>query len=133
MQQLVRVQKCNDDHTVLVIPVGDGSCLGDCPNCTGCNQSKIQLRKVENSINAACGQVVLLTTSKVLKLLIRASYVLPIMLLVLGLAVLQYPGGIFGFCLGLIFCLWITTKEMKAYTITGLSKRPTEKGDNDLD
>ena len=133
MQQLVRVQKCNDDHTVLVIPVGNVSCLGDCLSCTGCKQTKKQLRKVENSINAACGQVVLLKTNTAFKMLIRASYLLPLLLLFLGLAVFQYPGGMIGFCLGLAFCLWVTTKEMKAYTITGLFKGPTEKGDNDLD
>ena len=123
MQQFVRVQKCYDDHTVLVTPVNVRCCLGGCQICTGCDKSKNQLRKVENSINATCGQVVLLTTNKTLKMLIRASYFLPTMLLCFGLAVGQYLGGILGFCLGLAFCLWLTTKEMKVYTITDLSKR----------
>ena len=127
MQQLVRVQRCNDDGTAMVIRL----CLEDCRSCAGCK--KAQLRKVKNSINAACGQVVQLSTSIWFQALVRVSYLLPILLLFAGLRYCAILGGLIGFLLGLVLALWISTKEINAYTISGLSERPTEKGDNDLD
>lgn len=84
-------------------------------------------------MDASCGQVVVLTTNRVLKLFIRVCYLLPMLLMFIGFVCWQSPGGILGFTLGLVFSIWMTTKEIHAYTITGLSERPKEKGDNDLD
>lgn len=125
MQQLVRVQKCNDDQTVLVIPVQ--LCEENCQSCAGCKSQKLQ--KVKNPINATCGQVVLLTTNTALRLLIRASFLSPMVLLLLGFVWQGSAGGILGLTAGLLFALWMTTKEKAVYTI----KRPKKKGDNDLD
>ena len=127
MQQLVRVQKCNDDQTALVSRL----CFNDCQRCAGCK--KYQLQKVKNPINAVCGQVVLLTTNIWKKLFVKASYLLPVVLFLVGLGCWRYTGGVVGFLLGLFFAFWMTTKEVGAYTITVLSKGPEEKGDNDLD
>lgn len=127
MRQLVRVQKCNDDKTVLVSRI----CLEDCQSCTGCQKTK--LRKVKNSIDAACGQVVVLTANRKLQALIRASYLLPVLLLLAGVQWGGSAAGIIGFLSGLALPFWLTTKETGVYTITGLSEWPIEKGDNDLD
>lgn len=104
-----------------------------CQSCTGCKNKIIPLQKVKNSINATCGQVVMLTVNRCLKLLVRVSFLLPALLLFVGTKCGGTFGGVTGFFLGLAFAFWMTTKEKAAYTITGLSERPTEKGDNDLD
>ena len=129
MQQLVRVQKCNDDQTAWVIPVQ--LCAADCQSCAGCKKTKMQ--KVKNPIKATCGQVVVLTTKPATQLLVKAGYLMPPMLFFLGLGAWKTIGGVLGFSIGLAIALWATTQETKAYIITGLAKRPEEKGDNDLD
>ena len=127
MQQLVRVQKCNDDGTALVRNL----CLNGCQSCAGCKNK--QLLKVKNSMGATCGQVVVLVIYRWKKLCIKASCLLPITLLFAGLKFRGSTGGILGFLLGLVVAIWMITKEMDAYTITSLSERPKKKGDNDLD
>ena len=148
MEQLVRVQKCNDDGTAQVIHVRQSACSGDCHQCSGCGAAKeTLLLTAKNPIGARPGQVVTVRSSSGPVLLDAAVlYVMPLVLFFLGYLVLELTlhagalGGCLAFVLGILLAgmydRTVASKRKNVYTITGfgqpMSVEPY-KGDNDLD
>lgn len=147
MEQLVRVQKCNQDGTAQVIHVRQSACSGDCHKCSGCGAvEQKMLFTAHNPIGARPGQVVTVRTDSGPVLAAAAVlYLLPVALFVVGyisfllLWELGGLGGILGFILGVVISMVydrkVASKRKTEYTITGLGHvtQPGEKGDNDLD
>lgn len=147
MEQLVRVQKLNEDGTAQVLHIRQSACSGDCHKCSGCGavQQKMLLTAY-NPIHAQPGQVVVIRSESGPVLAAAAMlYMLPLLLFFAGylvsLAIWQTGAvaGIVGFALGLVIAMVYDRKVMgkkkNIYTITGfghLSQTP-EKGDNDFD
>ncbi len=122
MERLVRVQKCYDDETALVLPI-DISCLQGCQDCAGCK--KPAAIRAKNPIGAKPGQVVAIRKNAGL-LYNLLLCLMPVILLLLGYSFWEAAAkiGVFGgwisFLLGLVpAVLW---KEKVAYTITGFGK-----------
>ena len=148
MEQLVRVQKCNDDGTAQVIHVRQSACSGDCHRCSGCGAAKeTLLLTAQNPIGARPGQVVTVRSSSGPVLLDAAVlYMMPLVLFFAGYLVLDVLckrgalGGCLAFALGILaaklYDRTVASKRENLYTITGfgqpLSGEPY-KGDNDLD
>lgn len=143
MEQLVRVQKCNDDGTALVIHIRQSACSGDCHKCTGCGAvQQTMLLTANNPIDAKPGQVVTVRTDSGPVLAAAAVlYLLPLVLFFVGYLVGAYwnsgtLAGCLGFVLGIagaaLYDRKVASKKKPVYTITGFGKFP-EKGDNDLD
>ena len=147
MEQLVRVQKCNQDGTAQVIHVRQSACSGDCHKCSGCGAvEQKMLFTAHNPIGARPGQVVTVRTDSGPVLAAAAVlYLLPVALFIVGyisfllLWELGGLGGILGFILGVVISMVydrkVAAKRKTVYTITGLGyvAQPAEKGDNDLD
>lgn len=146
MEQLVRVQKCNDDGTAQVIHVRQSACSGDCHQCSGCGAAKETIvLTAQNPIGARPGQVVTVRSASGPVLLDAAIlYLMPLVLFFAGYLVLQVLwargalGGCLAFALGIILAAVydrrVAAKRKTIYTITGYaSSGNLEKGDNDLD
>lgn len=147
MEQLVRVQRCNQDGTAQVMHVRQSACSGDCHKCSGCGAvEQKMLFTAHNPIGARPGQVVTVRTETGPVLAAAAVlYLLPVALFVVGyisfllLWELGGLGGILGFVLGVavsvVYDRKVASKQKTEYTITGLGHvtQPSEKGDNDLD
>lgn len=146
MEQLVRVQKLNEDGTAQVLHIGQSTCTGDCHKCSGGGalQQKI-LFTAENPIHAQPGQVVTVIARTGPVLAVAALYLMPLALFFLsylvGYAFWQSSalGGLPGFAIGVILAAVydrrIARKQKTVYTITGFGRKPQNwgKGDNDLD
>ena len=148
MEQLVRVQKCNDDGTAQVIHVRQSACSGDCHRCSGCGAAKeTLLLTAQNPIGARPGQVVTIHSNSGPVLLDAAVlYMMPLVLFFVGYLILDVLckrgalGGCLAFVLGILsaklYDRVVASKRETVYTITGfgqaLSGEPYE-GDNDLD
>lgn len=148
MEQLVRVQKCNDDGTALVLHVRQSACSGDCHKCSGCGAVQENLLLTAyNPIGARPGQVVTIRSRSGPVLAAAAVlYLLPLVLFFAGYLLchllwqLGTLGGIIGFAVGLVLA-WVydrrvASKRKPVYTITGFGQSMPgflEKGDNDLD
>ena len=148
MEQLVRVQKCNDDGTAQVIHVRQSACSGDCHQCSGCGAAQETLvLTARNTIGAKPGQMVTVQSESGPVLLAAAVlYVMPLMLFFVGYLIFQIAwgmgalGGLLAFVLGIVLAAVydrrVAAKRETVYTITGfgyLSPNSPEKGDNDLD
>ena len=148
MEQLVRVQKLNDDGTAQVLHIRESACSGDCHKCSGCGavQQKMLLT-ARNSIGAKPGQVVTIRTDSGPVLAAAAVlYLLPLVLFFNGYLVFEQLwsrgglGGLLAFGLGLIIAAaydrLVAKKRPATYTITGFAHSDmhfSNKGDNDLD
>jgi sigma-E factor negative regulatory protein RseC len=148
MEQLVRVQKCNDDGTAQVIHVRQSACSGDCHRCSGCGAAKeTLLLTAQNPIGARPGQVVTIRSNSGPVLLDAAVlYMMPLVLFFGGYLILDVLckrgalGGCLAFVLGVLgaklYDRMVASKRENVYTITGfgqvLSGEPYE-GDHDLD
>lgn len=147
MEQLVRVQKCNDDGTAQVLHIRESACSGDCHKCSGCGavQQKMLLT-ANNPIGARPGQVVTVRTDSGPVLAAAAVlYIAPLVLFFLGylLCEINWQRGAFGGCLAFVLGIIIAAvydrlvvkKQQTTYTITGFAHTDAfpEKGDNDLD
>lgn len=146
MEQVVRVQKLNDDGTAQVLHVRQSACSGDCHKCSGCGavQQKMLLT-AQNPIGAQPGQVVTVRAETGPVLAAAAVlYMLPLMLFFVGYLVLSSVNGALGGCLGFVLGIvvaWVydrrvMRKKNTVYTITGFAGSApecSEKGDNDLD
>ena len=148
MEQLVRVQKCNDDGTALVLHVRQSACSGDCHKCSGCGAVQENLLLTANNpIGARPGQVVTVRSESGPVLAAAAVlYILPLVLFFAGylLCHLLWQLGVLGGCVGFVLgiCLAavydrrVASKRKPVYTITGFGQGLPEylkKGDNDLD
>ena len=148
MEQLVRVQKCNDDGTTQVIHVRQSACSGDCHKCAGCGAAKeTLLLTAQNPIGAQPGQVVTIRSESGPVLLAGAVlYMMPLVLFFLGYLILEAAwglgalGGVGAFVLGIVLAIFydrrVAAKKKTVYTITGFGHMKAdlpEKGDNDLD
>ena len=148
MEQLVRVQKCNDDGTAQVIHVRQSACSGDCHQCTGCGAAKETiLLTAYNPIDAKPGQIVTVRSeSGPVLLAALVLYVMPLILFFAGYLVFGITlskgalGGLGAFALGIVLATIydrrVARKNETVYTITGFgytSQTGYDKGDNDLD
>lgn len=148
MEQLVRVQKCNDDGTAQVVHIRQSACSGDCHKCSGCGAAtQTMLLVANNPIGAKPGQVVTIRSESGPVLAAAAVlYVLPLLLFFAGYLLFEglwqkgALGGCLAFVLGIavaaIYDRKVAGKRKPTYTITGLgslSSYTPEKGDNDLD
>lgn len=146
MEQLVRVQKCNDDGTAQVIHIRQSACSGDCHQCSGCGAAKETiLLTAQNPIGAQPGQVVTVRSESGPVLLDAAVlYMMPLALFFVGYLVLEALwtrgalGGCLAFVLGIVLAAVydrrVAAKRKTIYTITGFGHMPSgTKGDNDLD
>lgn len=147
MEQLVRVQKLNDDGAAQVLHIRQSACSGDCHKCSGCGaaQQKLLLT-AENPIGAKPGQVVTIRAGSGPVLAAAAVlYLLPLVLFFVGYFVFfaAWDKGALGGCLAFVLGLVIAAvydrcfaKKKTVYTITGFGRITSEypeKGDNDLD
>jgi positive regulator of sigma E activity len=148
VEQLVRVQKCNDDGTAQVIHVRQSACSGDCHKCSGCGAAQETLLfTAANPIGARPGQVVTIRSESGPVLLAGAVlYMMPLVLFFLGYLILEAAwglgalGGIGAFVLGILLATLydrrVVARKKTVYTITGfghMTPEFPEKGDNDLD
>ena len=146
MEQVVRVQKCNDDGTAQVLHVRQSACSGECHKCAGCGavQQKMLLT-VQNPIGAQPGQLVTIKTETGPVLLAAAIlYMLPLVLFFVGYLLLSAINGALGGCIGFVLGIVIAglydrlvmRKKKEVYKITGWTSAGLEypeEGDNDLD
>lgn len=148
MEQLVRVQKCNDDGTALVLHMRQSACSGDCHKCSGCGAvQESLLLTARNPIGARPGQVVTVRSESGPVLAAAAVlYVVPLVLFFAGYLLLELAwqmgplGGCLGFVLGVVLAAVydrrVASKRKPVYTITGFGQGMSDflkKGDNDLD
>lgn len=148
MEQLVRVQKLNDDGTAQVLHIRQNACSGDCHKCAGCGAVQEQLvLTANNPIGARPGQVVTVRAKSGPVLAAAAVlYLLPLVLFFGGYLAfaLAWDLGALGGCLGFVLGILTATvydrrvagKRKTVYTITGfgyMTPGNPEKGDNDLD
>ncbi len=147
MQQLVRVQRCNDDGTAQVIHVRQSACSGDCHKCSGCGAAQETLvLQVGNPIGARPGELVVIEAES--GPVLQAAAVL--YLAPLGLFFTGYLAGELLWQLGpLVGCLAflagiaaaavydrkVAAKDQTVYTITGYGKisASREEGDHTHD
>lgn len=148
MEQLVRVQKLNNDGTAQVLHIRQSACSGDCHKCSGCGavQQKL-LMTANNPIGAQPGQMVTIHAESGPVLAAAAVlYLLPLVLFFVGYLVfflawdLGALGGCLAFALGIVIAAVydrrVAREKKTIYTITGFGQRmpnDPEKGDNDLD
>ena len=146
MEQVVRVQKLNDDGTAQVLHVRQSACSGDCHKCSGCGavQQKMLLT-VQNPIGAQPGQMVTIQAqSGPLLAAAAVLYMLPLALFFVGYLILSGVNGALGGCIGFVLGIVIAriydhrvmAKKKEVYKITGFASAGLEypeKGDNDLD
>ena len=142
MEQLVRVQKCNEDGTAQVIHIRQSACSGDCHKCSGCGAvQQTMLLTANNPIGAKPGQVVTVRAESGPVLAAAAVlHLLPLALFFVGYLVAKALGGCLGFVLGFVIAALydrkVAAKKKTVYTITGfgaVTPEYPEKGDNDLD
>ncbi len=139
MEQLVRVRKCNDDGTALVMHVRQSACSGDCHKCSGCGavQETLMLT-AQNPIGAKPGELVVIRASSGPVLAAAAMlYLLPLGLFFCGYAIgqaLLQRGALFGiiaFVGGIaaaaVYDRYLAKHKKTVYTITGFGQIEPEK------
>ena len=102
MEQLVRVQKLNDDGTAQVLHIRESACSGDCHKCSGCGAvDQKMILTAKNLIGAKVGDLVVIQSASGPVLAAAAMlYMVPLALFVGGylLGESQWGrGGLFGF------------------------------------
>lgn len=135
MEQLVRVQKRNDDGTAQVVHLRQSACSGDCHKCSGCGAAQETLvLTAKNPIGAKPGDLVVIQSGSGPVLAAAAVlYIVPLILFFLGYALgaaLWQRGGLVG-CVAFLLGVGIaavydryTAKHKKTiYTITGFGKQ----------
>ena len=147
MEQLVRVQKLNDDGTAQVLHIRESACSGDCHQCSGCGavQQKLLLT-ARNPIGATPGQIVIIRADSGPVLTGAAMlYILPLVLFFLGYLIFEmlWERGALGGGLAFVLAIGIVTlydrlvaqKQRTTYTITGFAPNGSfpNKGDNNFD
>ena len=134
MEQLVRVQKLNEDGTAQVIRIRESACSGDCHKCSGCGAAKqTMLLTARNPIAAQPGDLVVIEAASGPVLAAAAMlYLLPLLLFFLGYlagALLWMRGGltgcvafVLGICAAAVYDRRVAQKQKTVYTITGYGK-----------
>ena len=134
MQQLVRVQKCNDDGTAQVMHVRQSACSGDCHKCSGCGAAQETLiLTAKNPIGAKPGELVTIESpSGGILSAAAVLYLMPIGLFfgIYALAeALFQKGALFGclaffggIALAVIYDRYLAKHKKTEYTITGFGK-----------
>lgn len=135
MEQLVRVQTCNDDETAQVIHIRQSACSGDCHKCSGCGAAQeTMILTVQNPIGAKPGDLVVIQSESGPVLTAAAVlYIVPLLLFFLGYAlgaVLWQRGGLTGclaFLLGIVLAAiydrHMAKHKKTIYTITGFRNK----------
>ena len=134
MEQVVRVHQVNEDGTALVLHIRKSACSGDCHKCSGCGavQEKMLL-KVENSIDAAVGDIVRISASSSTVLWSAVVlYVLPVVLFFAGylvgmqLDMMRGLTGCLAFALGILIAVFydrkVLGKRETAYRMIGFAQ-----------
>ena len=130
MEQTVKVCKCNDDGTALVMCLRQSACSGDCHKCSGCGAVEQKLLfTAQNPIGAQPGETVRVRTQSGPVLLGAVMlYILPLVLFLAGyVGGLGYGrpflGGFVGFVLGVVLAVIydrkVARKHKPQYTIIG--------------
>ncbi len=131
MEQVVRVQKCNDDGTAQVMLVRQSACSGDCHKCSGCGAAKeTMLFEAQNPIGAKPGDTVIVRSGSGSVLAAAAMlYILPLILFFVGYILgenLWHRGGLtgglaflLGLCLAGVYDRLVAKRKNTIYTITG--------------
>ena len=131
MEQLVRVQKRNDDGTAQVVHIRQSACSGDCHKCSGCGAAQETLiLTAQNPIGAQPGDLVVVSASSGPVLAAAAVlYILPLVLFFAGYALgaaLWQRGGLVGGLAALlgvgfavIYDRYLAKHKKTVYTITG--------------
>ena len=135
MEQLVRVQKRNDDGTAQVIHIRQSACSGDCHKCSGCGAAQETLiLTAQNPIGAEPGDLVTVSASSgpVLAAAV-VLYILPLVLFFLGYwlgAMLWQKGGLtgslaalLGIGLAVAYDRYLAKHKETVYTITGFRNK----------
>ena len=130
MEQLVRVQKTNEDGTAQVICVRESACSGDCHKCSGCGAAQEAIIfEANNPIGAKTGDLVNVQseTGPVLKAAV-VLYMLPLVLFFGGYAAgvaLGLSGALVGcgaflvsVALIVLYDRHLAKKDNTIYTIT---------------
>lgn len=137
MEQVVRVQKCNDDGSALVLHIRQSACSGDCHKCSGCGavQEKLLLT-AKNPIGAKPGDMVTIRSQTGPVLAAAAMlYLLPLVLFFVGYGLAGLWGcGPLGGCLAFVLGIAVATaydrlvarKKKAVYTIIGYARRTPE-------
>ena len=135
MEQLVRVQKCNEDGTAQVIHIRQSACSGDCHKCSGCGAAQETLiLTAQNPMDAQPGDLVVIQAESGPVLAAAAVlYMLPLVLFFAGYAlgaVLWQRGGligclfsILGIGLAVVYDRYMAKHKKTVYTITGFRKK----------
>ena len=135
MEQLVRVQKCNDDGTAQVIHIRQSACSGDCHKCAGCGAAQETLiLTAQNPVGAEPGDIVVISAGSGMVLAGAAVlYILPLVLFFAGYALgaaLWQRGGLVGGLAALlgigaamIYDRYLAKHKKTEYTITGFRKK----------
>lgn len=131
MEQIVRVQKANEDGTAQVIHIRQSACSGDCHKCSGCGAAKeTMILTAQNPIGAKPGDTVVIHSASGPVLAAAAMfYIVPIVLFLAGYILgenLWQRGGLVG-CLGFLggiiiakaYNNLIAKRKETIYTITG--------------
>ena len=135
MEQVVRVQKCEQDGFAQVLHIRQSACSGDCHKCSGCGavQEKLLLT-VLNPIGAQPGDMVIIR-GKTGQVLTAAAmlYMLPLLLFFVGYAVFAAAwqrgalGGCLAFVLGIVLAAVydrrVVRKQKTVYTIIGYAQQ----------
>ena len=134
MEQLVRVQKLNDDGTAQVIHVRQSACSGDCHKCSGCGAAEqTVVLTARNPIAAKPGELVVIESASGPVLAAAAMlYLLPLALFFLGYLIGETAwqrgplmGGIcflLGIGLAATYDRLVAKKQKTVYTITGYGR-----------
>lgn len=134
MEQLVRVQKLNEDGTAQVIHVRQSACSGDCHKCSGCGAAEqTMVLTARNPIAAKPGELVVIESASGPVLAAAAMlYMLPLALFFLGYLICEAAwqrgtlmGGIcfvLGIGIAAAYDRLVAKKQKTVYTITGYGR-----------
>jgi len=134
VEQLVRVQKLNEDGTAQVIHVRQSACSCDCHKCSGCGAAEqTVVLTARNPIAAKPGEVVVIESASGPVLAAAAMlYLLPLVLFFLGYLIGENTwqrgplvGGmafVLGIVLAAVYDRLVAKKKKTVYTITGYGR-----------
>ena len=126
MEQIVTVRALYPDGTAEVACRRASACGGDCGHCGGCTNAQTVLVRAYNPIGAKPGDRVVVESASCQVLGAAAAvYLLPVLFLLGGYALVGGPGGAIGFALGLAPAVWMDRRRRKGgrllYTVSSFA------------